>query len=219
MQKANLPKWLTSSVLILILANLIPIYGVFFLGWKIFLVILLFWIENVIVGVFNVARMLLVSPKDPLKWLVKLFLIPFFCVHYGIFAAGHGMFVIALFGRNFIGTQLTGPPDINFFLSVLQEYYFIYAVLAFIASHGFSFFWNYIGKGEFRRASLDSLMGQPYGRVVVLHITLIASGFLVMALNSPIAGLFLLIVLKIGIDIAAHLKEHRRLESIREKGT
>lgn len=78
MQKTNLPEWLTSSVLILILANLIPVYAVFFLGWKAFLVILIFWIENVIVGIFNVARMFLVAPESRITWLAKLFLIPFF---------------------------------------------------------------------------------------------------------------------------------------------
>ena len=207
MQKTNLPEWLTPSVIILLLANLIPVYGVFFLGWEVFLVILIFWAENVIVGILNVARMLLVSPKDPLKWLAKLFLIPFFCFHYGMFTAVHGLFVVILFGRELIKTSSTGLPDISLVLSILREYYFVYAVLAFVASHGFSFFWNYIRKGEFKRASLASLMTQPYARIL--------SGFLVLALNLPVAGLFLLLILKVRMDIAAHVKEHRKLGSTR----
>jgi hypothetical protein len=52
-------------------------------------------------------------------------------------------------------------------------------------------------------------MIQPYSRIVLLHITLIFGGFLMMALKSPIMGLLFFILLKIGMDLLAHLKEHR----------
>jgi hypothetical protein len=55
-------------------------------------------------------------------------------------------------------------------------------------------------------------MGQPYARVVVLHLTIIGGGFLVMALGAPVLGLLLLVVLKIGVDLAAHLREHSILQ-------
>ena len=56
-----------------------------------------------------------------------------------------------------------------------------------------------------------SLMHQPYGRVIVLHIAILGGGFLVMALGSPVAGLALLVVLKIALDVRAHLKQHTQL--------
>ncbi len=83
--------------------------------------------------------------------------------------------------------------------------------MALALSHGFSFGWNYIRGGEYRRATLKDLMQRPYSRVVVLHVVIIASGFLVMALNAPTVGLLLLVVLKVGVDVRAHLKEHRKL--------
>jgi len=42
-------------------------------------------------------------------------------------------------------------------------------------------------------------MGAPYGRIVVLHITLIAGGFLVMSLKAPVLGVLLLLALKAGL--------------------
>ena len=56
---------LTPSVLLLIVANLVPLYGVFFLDWQIFPILLLFWMENVVVGIFNVFKMLVASPAKP----------------------------------------------------------------------------------------------------------------------------------------------------------
>jgi len=35
--------WLTVPVLVMILANLAPVYGVLYLGWTVFPVILFFW--------------------------------------------------------------------------------------------------------------------------------------------------------------------------------
>jgi len=84
-------------------------------------------------------------------------------------------------------------------------------IAALAASHLFSFIWNYLYRGEFRRAALTELMQQPYGRVVVLHLTILLGGFAAMLLGSPLWALLLLIGLKIALDLKAHLKEHRPL--------
>jgi uncharacterized protein DUF6498 len=80
-----------------------------------------------------------------------------------------------------------------------------------VASHGFSFFHNYLAGGEYRRVSLPRLMAQPYGRVVVLHLAILGGGFLVMALHSAVGALVLLIVVKTAIDLGAHLAERCKL--------
>ena len=60
-----------------------------------------------------------------------------------------------------------------------------YGALAIAISHAFSFFHNYLGSGEFRHASLAVLMTQPYARVVVLHVTILAGGLLAQAAGWP----------------------------------
>lgn len=199
-------KWPT--VIALVLANLIPLAGVLFFGWETFPLVFLFWIENVVVGGFNVLKMLLAAPQQGLNWLAKAFLIPFFCVHYGMFTFVHGVFVVGFFGKQF---RKGAPfPDADLFLRLITEQHLWLAVLALVVSHGFSFGWNYLMRGEYRTASLPALMHQPYGRVVVLHVAILGGGFLVMALGSPVAGLALLVVLKIALDVRAHVKQHQR---------
>jgi hypothetical protein len=68
---------------------------------------------------------------------------------------------------------------------------------------------KHVGKGKYLKASPIQLMQQPYGRVIVLHITILAGGFLVTILQSPIVGLLLLVALKIGLDLRSHMREHR----------
>jgi len=197
-----------AAVIALLVANLVPLYGVLVLGWEVFPLVLLFWMENVVIGVLNVARMLCVDPRDPASWAAKLFIVPFFCFHYGMFTTVHGVFVFSLFGGQGFsrvrGLNVLGPA-----MDAVREYGLQLAVLALAASHLFSFLWNYLGRGEFRRVSLRTLMARPYGRVVVLHLAILGGGFAAAALGSPVWALVLLIALKVGFDLHAHLKEHR----------
>lgn len=197
------------SVAALVLANLVPLVGVLAWGWEVFPLVLLFWCENVIVGVFNVVKMLLAEPQQRLAWLMKLFLIPFFCVHYGLFTLVHGVFVAGFFGGAF---RVGAPsPGADFFWQAIEQHHLQWAVIGLALSHGFSFVVNYLGRGEYRRAHVQQLMGQPYGRVVVLHLTILGGAFLMAALRSPTAGLVLLVVLKIVLDLRAHLRERENV--------
>ena len=197
---------LTPSLAALVLAKAVPILGVLFLGWTVFPLVLLYWLENVVVGGFNVAKLLMAQPREPAHWLGKFFLIPFFLVHFGGFTYIHGVLVVAFFGPK--GTQpfdlLTAVP------AAIRANQLGWGVLSLVVSHGLSFYWNYIKNGEYQRASLNALMAQPYGRVMVLHMTVLLGGWVVMLLGSPLFALVLLVVLKTAADWRAHQAERRK---------
>lgn len=195
------------SVIAMIIGNMVPIYGVLFMGWQVFPLLLLFWLENVIIGVFNVLKMLVSAPGNFGQWFAKIFMIPFFCVHYGMFTLVHGIFILVFFGGyNQHGSIMPSFSDVFNLIGTLQ---IGTAVLALLLSHTISFITNYIGAGQYKTAQLADLMAQPYGRVVILHLTILLGGFLVMALGSPVIGLILLISLKTFVDLKAHLKLHK----------
>lgn len=200
--------WQRPSTLALLLANLVPVFGVLFLGWEVFPLMFLFWSENVIVGAFNVLKMLVANPESGMAWAGKLFFIPFFCVHYGMFTFVHGVFVVGLFGGGF---RHGAPfPGESLFWQTMQEYHLGGVILGLAVSHAISFATNYLGRGEYLRASLPQLMQQPYGRVVILHLAILGGGFLLMAFRSPTVGLLLLVVLKIVLDLRSHFAERRK---------
>jgi hypothetical protein len=196
------------SAWVLVAANLVPLAGVLFWDWDVFPLLVLFWMENVLLGVLNVLKMLLADPADLALWAGKLFMAPFFCFHYGMFTAVHGVFVFAFFGARRYDAR--GLDVIEPALGAARDYGLWLPAGVLLASHGFSFLWNYLYRGEFRRAKLAELMAQPYGRVVVLHLTILFGGFGAMLLGSPLWALLLLIGLKIGLDLRAHVKEHSR---------
>jgi len=209
----NVFKWLPvlrkPSVLVLIAANIVPLYGVIFSGWQVFPVMFLFWIENVIIGFFNVFKMMLAPADESRQGMTRAALIPFFCLHYGIFALVHGVLVIAIFGGIFSETDLFSGIGQSF--ESVWNTAFGLAAAAVFSSHGISFGLNYIAGGEYKTTSLNRLMAEPYGRVIILHFTLLFGGFIVMALGSPVVGLVLFILLKITLDIIGHIRQHKGL--------
>ncbi len=229
------------SVVVLIAANIVPLLGVLFLGWSTFAVVVIYWAENVIIGIINVLKMIVCSPSsDTVKFASvtteqlkgnsqqvsklfehqtpylavahhasTLFCIPFFTVHYGLFCFGHGVFIFELLGGG--GAMQGGPIDAwPYFLQRLKDENLLWAVAALAASHLFSFFTNFIYRGEYRQVTVPQLMFRPYGRIVILHIAIIFGAFLIMAVDSPVWMLVILIVGKTVLDIGLHLLEREK---------
>jgi hypothetical protein len=182
-------------------------YGVLVLGWSVFTVMALFWFENVVVGAFNVLRMLVSGERMGITGvLAALFMAAFFTVHYGLFTAVHGVFVVVLFGTAELGREamnggLAGPLGRMLEALVSNREGWL-ALLAIVAVHTAGFA-QWVFASRERPTPLNELMGAPYGRIMVLHVTLIAGGFLVTSLQAPALGVLLLIALKLGYDLRA----------------
>lgn len=213
-----MPK-LTLSIAALVAANLVPLVGVVLFGWDAAVIVLLYWTENVVTGFYSILKMALARVEKPAEQLGKLFIIPFFCVHFGGFCAVHGAFLLAFFkiGGGFPDLNMHWPGPLMFvglLVSVIAQLWqsrppgMEWPVLCLLTSHGVSFVQNYLVGGEYARLSPGVLMGQPYGRIVLLHVAIIAGGLPVMLLGSPVPLLIILIGLKIVVDIALHNRSH-----------
>ena len=194
------------AVALLLLANLLPLAGVLFFGWDVGLVLITYWLENGIVGLINIPKILLARESrttlanEPSGRVVYA---AFFAVHYGIFWLGHGVFVFVLIGQPWNATSVSDPLG-----TVLASPGLLLAALTLLISHGASFFVNYIGRGEYLRATPDSQVLAPYGRMFVLHIAIVLGGALVIWQGQPLFAVVLLVVLKTGLDLLLHLREH-----------
>lgn len=212
------------SILAIVLSNLIPLWGVLFRGWDVFAIMLLFWLENLVIGVFNVCRLIAVpSYKGGISiYVYKLVLIPFFIFHYGVFLLAHGGFIFVLFCPEFVkkGDALA----VNDHLSLSQFWTLLrafvppaipVALAAMVVSHGVSFVSNFLMQGECRLTSVDALMTAPYRRVAVLHVTLIAAAVIVVGIGEPKLVIAAFVVLKIVMDVMGHRAERTRYAKAR----
>ncbi|MGB5591558.1 MAG: DUF6498-containing protein, partial [Gammaproteobacteria bacterium] len=140
----------------------------------------------------------------------RLFLALFFTLHYGGFTLGHGYLLLELFG--------TGPYDMDqmfqpeFWFALIAQTGVAIALVALFASHLYSFVVNYLLAGEFRRMAPRKAMSMPYPRIILLHLSLLGGGFLLEMTGQPLAGLAIFVLLKIGLDLSLHRREHRQLQ-------
>ena len=211
--------------------NLVPLFGVLLFDWSVVVVLVVYWLENGIVGLLNVVRILAARGEPApdqttgislgaqadawaeqgwVRLLLRMGMSAFFVVHYGIFWVVHGAFValIAVFIASEEGLLAEGPTG-QIDLGGLPVGGLVVAALTLLASHVVSLIVNYFGREEYRRISPQSQMMQPYGRVVVLHLVVMAGGALAATVGGA-ALVALLVVLKTAVDLGFHLREHAK---------
>lgn len=221
------------SALLLIAVNAMPIIGVAFWGWSLMMVLVLYWMESGIVGVINVfkiARAQGSTASDvPIifggaRMTVRMSgiaantargaIIGFFILHYGIFWMVHGVFVFMMPLFAGLANPKLDPASPSFGLGPMDfgplplDGLLLGGVLL-TASHVVSYHTNFIGRGEYLRVSPQVQMLSVYGRVVVLHVTIIGGAVVIGMFGTPLAALVLLIGAKTVLDLFLHLREHR----------
>ena len=211
------------STLLLVVTNLLPLFGVLMLGWDVGALVILYWSENLIIGFYNILRMLTVGG------VAGLFPSFFFLIHYGGFCAVHGFFIMNLLIQPEVEIDMGGNwPFVLVFLELLYNVIsgvlatapqaWIIAFIGLTISHGYSFVTNFLLGGERETLTVQKLMSQPYKRIFILHIAVIAGGFGVLSLGQPMVLLLALVVLKTTVDVVLHRREHRREESREHRG-
>jgi hypothetical protein len=182
--------------------------GLLWADWPVFAVMALYWAENVLVGLANVARMLIAGARQgPVVLLGSVFMAAFFCVHYGGFATIHGVFVLLFFGPE-TGEQAADAQDLLSALVMLatrllddrwlQLALLSSAVLVLVDTLR----WAIASRAAPQGTDLRILMIEPYGRMVVLHVTLIIGAGLLATQQLPSAAALVLVALKLVFDLA-----------------
>src|SRR5215471_105616 len=177
----------------------------------IFPLVLIYWLENVVVGCYNVLRLVVADPASTWRWIGKLLVIPIFVTHFGIFTMIHGVFVFILFGGPFYRNY--DPPTPAIVLQAINEAGIWFALLAVVLSHGVTFVWSFLLGGEYKNVPLWDLVRQPYARVLVLHLVVFLTALALSREHTPLYGLVLLVGLKTAADLISHRAERRRFAS------
>lgn len=186
------------STAALIIANLVPLAGVWLLGWDIGEIMLLYWAESGIIGFYNLLKMAVVG-----GW-ATLFFGPFFVGHYGAFMVAHLLFIYTFFVKGIEGRGDIAVAEVAAYFSALWP-----ALLALAVSHGISFIINFMGRREFAATTIQKQMAAPYSRIMIMHLTILFGGFVVMGLGNALPALLLLMAAKIGVDLRAHTRQRK----------
>jgi len=190
--------------------NLVPVVGVVLWGWSAFALLFLYWLENVVVGVRTLASMFATAAvAGGMNWIGALAFGAFFTFHYGLFCFGHGIFLIVLFGQGIVTVGDTPLDLVAASRTLFEQQNNLLVGFASIVAWQVVQFLLFVGRGAVRRTNLLELMGEPYPRIIALHVALILGGFLLLLLNQPLWGLVVLTLVKMAADISDASKQTR----------
>jgi hypothetical protein len=201
---------LTISDFLLITINLIPLYCVWFEGWDAYKIFMLYCLETVLIGIFNVIKMatitLFIKPRDDWNANGKtikvsgLFFIAFFIVHYGIFVLIQTSFFFGLSGLYKGGSYWDAIMSIPQILGNEGQL----LLLIFVAYYAVQMLIDFFFSGEYRTIPLGKLMFQPYGRIFVQQFVVII-GSIFLGLGAGKIFILVFVVTKIIFEIFVNL--------------
>lgn len=229
----------TLTLVMLVGANLFPLVALLQGAWQAGDVLVTYWLENVAVGIWQLVKLATAQGPNPVPAdasgaavppgsipatlngrpiqlsasVARLVVSGFFAVHYGMFTLVHGVFTFMLAHRSGISGSVRS---------------FAVVFLVLLLSHGLSTAIYWFARGERHTHGLAATMKGPYGRIVVLHLAVLGSSFLLLGATSSrgLAGTqpgdlgaltptpsvlpgVLLIALKTALDAGLHLRTHR----------
>lgn len=201
-----LKRKLTREDIILIVANLIPVYGVWFQGWNAVDAFIVYALETLIVGAMTLLKLgviTLVRRKD--DWyngksvgkVSGLFFMIFFTFHFGLFAA----IQTSIFSQS----AKIVPPGGGLMHFFFHWYSYINDDIAimlsgFVVSYLVTSFIPFIVKGEYKTTSMMRVMFQPYGRIFIQQFTVIL-GTMFLEFGAGKAFILIFALIKIFFDV------------------
>lgn len=161
-------------------------------NWSLVIIVMVYWIQSCIIGLFNTLRMLSLKTSEPLyinkkpvlkeaKYVAAVF----FTFHYGLFHLVYGAFLL-LFA--FISE------------SKISIGYLVIAGAIFFFDHLFSFNYNR-KRDEQTKRGIMRLMFFPYARILPMHVIILVG---VVSGGS----ILLFLGLKTLADVFMHVVEH-----------
>lgn len=199
---------LSPSALILAAANVIPLAGVLYWGWDLFLLLFLYWTDTAIIGFWMIVQAMRVPTVGGSRVLTGFGAL-FITFHAGIFMAVHFLFLWSLFsgpwrarvhdGQGFIDvvvlqTGLWLPILVMFVTRGLVTWFDLRKAYAWVTS-------STVPPAPAPNASSrKSAIHAFYARIVVMHLTILGGAFLAQAVGT-IAPLIILVALKTAIDL------------------
>jgi hypothetical protein len=212
---SNLSKFLPLAILLV--SNVIPLVGVLYWGWDIFVLLMLYWMETLIIAFWTLLRILIAGDFAESflgEVIARVFMFAFFLVHSGGFMLGHFIFLWAFFGKEWLqeipvsNSLSTLPLEAFWNKMVIANGLLIPLAVSFVA-RGIAFaiemsrvsLWKRLVSEESPGGKqAGGLVGGLYVRIVIMHLVVIVGAILAQKFGA-IAPLILLIVVKTVVDL------------------
>jgi uncharacterized protein DUF6498 len=214
------------SLLVGLLANLIPLAGVLYWGWDTFQLLMLYWMETAILAFWTLLRLSRLDAAEcgtmtvngKVQPATPFSLAGFFAIHSSAFILGHLLFLWVFFSSEWLkNIHSVG----EFFYGLFVAHGIWAALLLFLVMHAVAFLANphplpsprtgKSDKGE-KPDTVGGIIAALYIRIVVMQVAIIF-GALFSGFTGSLAPLLIVMVLKTLSDlVTSSIRSFGKLE-------
>jgi len=220
------PHWKRPSVVEMAAMTAIPVVGVAFFGWSGIQILLIYWSENAVIGLFNLLRLGLSKPvyESRADYLAAH---PWILQHYPVseevwrkahdwrvsrypsykeffIPAFLGHYTFFLWTHAFLLATLVAKTPAHAWWRMFEAEWSLgmaLAIASLLVTHGYRF-WNEDLQGRTYTRSCPFLTTIfPYRRLLILHLALLLGGLAIAFFSLPALLAVLLILLKSAFDM------------------
>jgi hypothetical protein len=197
----------------IILWNLTPYWGIYFLHWEPLTVFICYALETIVIGAFNTFKLTAVyyfGKQDKNNELIfaGFGAIPVFITSYGFLAYLQLMmfFGLSSYG-NFAHLNNLSVNIVSGIRYFMDDHTTFLALGVFIVSNGYSFVNDFILTQKYTANNMYEQFYEPFPRVVISQCVVFGGMFLYQAFNESMFVIFTLTTLKIYFEL--YFREHK----------
>ncbi len=195
----------------IILWNLTPYWGVYFLHWNPLTVFICYALETIVIGIFNAFKLTAVyyfGKEDEENTVIGgVGAIPIFITSYGLLAYIHLVMFFALSGYQ---EQFAGRKEGNVIVALnyfMDDRTTFLALGVFVVSNAYAFVNDFILTQKYVTISMNEQFTEPFPRVIISQLVVFGGMFLYLLFNESMVIVFVLTSLKIFFEL--YLRKHK----------
>lgn len=181
------------ELIALMIMNIVPIVGVLFFDWQAVKVVMFYWLETLVLGVFAVLRLLSIwSLRKPLAF-AGLVACLIFCLHFGLFSSVHGFFILSLLNQDSTLPEYTVEQILPNSLNMANQLNLWWPLCSVVIFYGLTTIKDIATRqlGSQREETI-----KPYKRIAVQQFTILGCAFLGTIVPKTA---FLLMLVMVGV--------------------
>ncbi len=184
------------TAILLVVANIVPVINLLVRGEPVGSILVVYWIQMMVIGFWNIIKLIVVARRAALLY-VPLFILMYLSIVnlFGIIAGG------------LLDNQMQGTTWHQEF----SPWNYWLPALMFFATHGLSFYQNFLGRREYEAITWEAQLGQPLLRAMPMWVAAIIGGFIGGFFNTAAVAVLCVLPVKLGLDLLGHFAEHGML--------
>ena len=184
------------SAVMLVVANIFPVIDMLWKGDPVGSILVIYWMQMMIIGFWTCVKLVVIAR------LRALLLVLMFVLMY--------LSIVNIFGI-IAGTMLDDQMQGTAWHQNFSLWNYWVPALLFFATHGLSFWENFVGSREYEKIKWDTQMGKPILRAMPMWIAALVGGIIGGFFNTAAVAVVFVLPVKLALDLLGHFAEHGML--------